>query len=115
MSCILYNGTNTLLVTSYARVDLIVLIKKILDMRNSCNITIKSRRNMPIEKENEVREKTKLEMERGRHGLDIFIDIATDPNRVDDITTSTSIVLNRPNSSSNINTISNQQSINESC
>ena len=45
---------------------------------------------MPIEKENEVREKARLAMERVRHGLDISTDIATDPNRVDDIKTSTS-------------------------
>ena len=40
---------------------------------------------MPIEKENEVREKARLEMERVRHGQDIFIDTTTDTNRVDDI------------------------------
>ena len=43
---------------------------------------------MPIEKENEVREKARLAMERVRHGLDISTDTAFDPNRVDDITTS---------------------------
>ena len=45
---------------------------------------------MPIEKDNEVREKDRLEMERVRHGPDISIDIAVDPNIVDEITTSTS-------------------------
>ena len=50
----------------------------------------KTRRNIPIEKENEVREKARLEMERVRHGPDISTDTATDPNRVDDMTTSTS-------------------------
>ena len=45
---------------------------------------------MSIEKENEVREKDRLEMERVRHGPDTSTDTATDPNRVDDITTSTS-------------------------
>ena len=45
---------------------------------------------MSIEKENEVREKDKLAMERVRHGPKISTDTATDPNRVDDITTSTS-------------------------
>ena len=45
---------------------------------------------MPIEKENEVREKARLAMERVRHGPDISTDTVTDPNRVDDITTSTS-------------------------
>jgi len=90
MSCILYNGTNTLFVASYAGVDLIVLIKKLLDMGNSCNRVRKTRRNMPIEKENEVREKARLAMERVRHGLDISTDTVIDPNIVDDITTSTS-------------------------
>ena len=56
-------GTNTLFVGSYAGVDLIVLIKKLLDMGNSRNRARKTRRNMPIEKENEVREKVRLEME----------------------------------------------------
>ena len=60
MSCFLYNGTNTLFVASYAGVDLIVLIKKLLEMGNSCKIVRKTRRNMPIEKENEVREKVWL-------------------------------------------------------
>ena len=36
---------------------LIVLIKKILDMGNSRNRERKTRRNMPIEKENEARKK----------------------------------------------------------
>ena len=45
---------------------------------------------MPIEKENEVIEKARLAIERVRHGLDISTDTVTDPNRVDDITTSTS-------------------------
>ena len=44
---------------------------------------------MPIEKENEVREKARLAMERVRHGPDISTDSASDPNRVDDITTYT--------------------------
>ena len=44
---------------------------------------------MPIEKENEVREKAMLAMERVRHGPDISTDTASDPNRFDDITTST--------------------------
>ena len=83
-------GTNTLFVGSYAGVDLIVLIKKILDKGDSCNRERKTRRNMPIEKENEVREKARLAMEIVRHGTDISTNTATDPNRVDDITTSTS-------------------------
>ena len=45
---------------------------------------------MTIENENEVREKARLEMERVRHGPDISIDTTTDPNRFDDIKTSTS-------------------------
>ena len=45
---------------------------------------------MPIEKENEVREKAVLAMERVRHGPDISTNTVTDPNRVDDIKTSTS-------------------------
>ena len=57
MSCILYNGTNTLFVPSYVGVDLIVLIKKLSNMGDSRNKARKTRRNMPIEKENEVREK----------------------------------------------------------
>ena len=44
---------------------------------------------MPIEKENEVREKARLEMERVRHGPDISTNNTSNPNRVDDITTST--------------------------
>ena len=44
---------------------------------------------MPIEKENEVREKARLAMERVRHGPDISTDTAFDPNRVDDIEPST--------------------------
>ena len=63
----MYNGINTLFVASYAGVDLIVLINKLLDMGNSRNRERKTRRNMPIEKENEVREKARLEMERVRH------------------------------------------------
>ena len=86
----LYNGTNTLFVASYARVDLIVLVKKLLDMGNSRNRERKTRRNMPIEKENEVREKARLAMERVRHGPNLSIDIASDPNIVDDITNSSS-------------------------
>ena len=45
---------------------------------------------MPIEKENEVREKARLVMERVRHGPEISSDTTFDPNRVDDITNSTS-------------------------
>ena len=45
---------------------------------------------MPIEKENEVREKARLEMERVRHGPKTSTDIATDPNTVDDRRTSSS-------------------------
>ena len=59
-------------------------------MGNSCNRARKTRRNMPIEKENEVREKARLAMERVRHGPDISTDIATDPNRFYEIKTSTS-------------------------
>ena len=84
----MYNGTNTLFVASYAGVELIVLIKKLLDMGNSHNKVIKTRRNMPIEKENEVTEKAKQAMERVRHGSDISIDTVIDHNKVDDITTS---------------------------
>ena len=90
MSCFLYNGTNTLFVASYAGVDLIVLIKKLLDMGNSRNRARKTRRNMPIEKENEVREKARLAMERVRHGPDISADTESDSNRVNNIKTSTS-------------------------
>ena len=43
---------------------------------------------MPVEKENEVREKARLAMDLVRHGPDISINPATDPNAVDDITTS---------------------------
>ena len=86
----MYNGTNTLFVASYAGVDLIVLIKKLSFMDNSCNRAIKNKRNMPIEKKNEVREKSRLAMERVRHGPYISTYTTTDPNRVDDITTSTS-------------------------
>ena len=59
-------------------------------MGNSCNKVRKTRRNIPIEKENEVREKARLEMERVRHGPDISNDTATDPNKVYDMKTSTS-------------------------
>ena len=90
MSCFLYNGTTTLFVSSYVGVDLVVLIKKLLEMGNSRNRERKTRRNIPIEKENKVREKDRLVMERVRHGPDISTDTVTDPNRVDDITTSTS-------------------------
>ena len=86
----MYNGTNTLFIASYVGVDLIVLIKKLLDMGNSRNRARKTRINMPIEKENEVKEKAMLEMERVRDGPDISTDTVTDPNRFDDITTSTS-------------------------
>ena len=44
----------------------------------------------PIEKGNEVRQKARLAMERVRHGPDISTDTVSDPNRVDNITTSTS-------------------------
>ena len=87
----MYNGTNTLFVASYAGVDLIFLIKKLLETGNSHNEARKTRRNMPIEKENEVREKARLAMERVRHGPYISTDTATNPNRVDDIKTSTSV------------------------
>ena len=76
---------------------------------------------MPIEKENEVREKARLVMERVRHGLDISTDTASDPNRVDDITTSTLEPLVkwlRPTDPTQVPTsvtVSNQQSINEPC
>ena len=39
-------------------------------MGNSCNRARKNRRNMPIEKENEVREKDRSAMERVQHGLE---------------------------------------------
>ena len=45
---------------------------------------------MPIEKENEVKEKARLEMDRVRHGPYISIDITLDRNRVDEIKTSSS-------------------------
>ena len=45
---------------------------------------------MPIEKENEVREKARLEMDKVRHGPDISIDTVADPNAVVDRTTSSS-------------------------
>ena len=86
----MYNGTNTLFVASYVGVDLIFLIEKLLEMGNSCNRERKTRRNIPIEKENEARENARLEMERVRHGPKISTDTASDTNRVDDITTSTS-------------------------
>ena len=59
-------------------------------MGNSRNRARKTRRNMPIDKENEVRENSRLEMERVRHGLDIYTDTVIDPNIVDDIKSSTS-------------------------
>ena len=90
MSCFLYNGTNILFVASYAGLDLIFFIKKLLDMGNSHNKVRKTRRNMPIEKENEVREKAKLEMDRMRHGPNISTDTTTDTNIVDDRKTSSS-------------------------
>ena len=65
---LLYNVTNTLFVASYAGVDLIDLVNKLLEMGNSRNKARKTRRNMPIEKENEVREKARLAMDRVRHG-----------------------------------------------
>ena len=46
--------------------------------------------NIPIEKENEVREKARLEMERVRHGPNISTDTKTNPNTVDDKKTSSS-------------------------
>ena len=45
---------------------------------------------MPIEKENEVRENARLEMDKVRHGIDISTNTMIDPNRVDIIRTSTS-------------------------
>ena len=86
----LYNVTNTLFLASYAGVDLIDLVNILLEMGNSRNRARKTRRNMPIEKENEVREKARLAMERVRHGPNISTDTVSNPNRVDDITTSTS-------------------------
>ena len=80
----LYNVANTLFVASYEGVDLIALINKLLEMGNSRNRARKTRRNMHIEKENEVREKARLEMDRVRHGPDISINPATDANTVDD-------------------------------
>ncbi len=53
-------------------------------MGNSCNKERKTRRNMPIEKENEVREKARLAMDKVRHGLNISTYLATNPNTVDD-------------------------------
>ena len=57
-------------------------------MGNPRNRARKTRRNMPIEKEHEVREKSRLAMDRVRHGLDISTDTVTDPNIVDDRKTS---------------------------
>ena len=42
---------------------------------------------MPIEKENEVREKARLVMDKVRHGPYISTNTVNDPNTVDDITT----------------------------
>ena len=47
-------------------------------MGNSRNRARKTRRNMPIEKENEVREKARLVMERVRHGPNISTDTVSD-------------------------------------
>ena len=59
-------------------------------MGNSHNRVRKTRRNMPIEKEKEVREKAKLAMDRVRHGPDISTNTVTNPNGVYDIKTSSS-------------------------
>ena len=56
-------------------------------MVNSCKKVRKTRTNMPIEKENEVREKARLAMDSVRHGPDISTHTANDPSRVDDIKT----------------------------
>ena len=45
---------------------------------------------MPIEKENEVREKDRLGMDRVRHGIDISNDTSADPKPVDEKKTSSS-------------------------
>ena len=45
---------------------------------------------MPIKKENEVKEKDGLGMDRVRHGIDISNDIAADPKTVDEKKTSSS-------------------------
>ena len=85
-------------------------------MGNSCNRVRKTRRNMPIEKENEVREKARLEMDKVRYGPNISTDTTADPNRFDEIKTLGEVVAsNGPNSNSNINKVSNQQSINKTC
>jgi hypothetical protein len=59
-------------------------------MGNSRNRARRTRRNLPIERENEVRERARLAMDRVRHGPEISTDPSTDPNTVDDITTSSS-------------------------
>ena len=48
-------------------------------MGKSHNRARKTIRNMPIEKENEVRENDRLAMERVRHGPDIFTNTPSDP------------------------------------
>jgi len=66
------------------------LIKKHFEMGNSRNRARKTRRNFPIERENEARERTRLAMDRMRHGPEISTDPPTDLSTVDDITTSSS-------------------------
>ena len=77
-------------VASYEGVGLIVLIKKHLEMGNSRNRARRNRRNFPIEREKEVRERVRLAMDRARHGPQISTDPSTDPNLVGDTTTSSS-------------------------
>ena len=59
-------------------------------MGKSRNKVRKTRRNIPIEKENQVREKDMFAVERVRHGPDISTDTMTDPNTIDDRTMSSS-------------------------
>ena len=59
-------------------------------MGNSRNRERRSRRNVPIERENEVRETARLAMDRARHPPQISTDPSTEPNLVDDIPTSSS-------------------------
>jgi len=72
----LYNVTNTLFFASYVGVDLIDLVNKLLEMGNSRNRARKTRRNMPIEKQNEVREKARKEQ---RKGWERDLDVASSP------------------------------------
>ena len=59
-------------------------------MGNSRNRARRSRRNVPIERENEVRETARLAMDRARHPPQISTDPSIEPNLVDDIPTSSS-------------------------